>query len=52
PLAIAVREGSDEGRPIVAVDPDHEAARAFADIAAWIDEHAPSRRTHPELKIL
>ncbi|RMH82158.1 MAG: MRP family ATP-binding protein, partial [Actinomyces sp.] len=33
PLAIAVREGSDEGRPIVAVDPDHEAARAFADIA-------------------
>ncbi len=52
PLAVAVREGGDEGRPVVVVDPDHEASRAFASIATWIDEHAPTRRGHPELRIL
>ena len=29
PLVQALREGSDSGRPIVAVDPDSEAARAI-----------------------
>jgi ATP-binding protein involved in chromosome partitioning len=53
PLVPALREGSDAGRPIVAVDPDAEASRAFAAIAERIDvELAPTRRTHPELKLI
>jgi len=34
PLTIAVRETSDEGKPVVATDPDSEVARAYRDIAA------------------
>ena len=49
----AMREGGDVGAPIVAVDPDSEAARVFADIAERIDvELAPTRRYHPELKLI
>jgi ATP-binding protein involved in chromosome partitioning len=33
PLTDAVRVGSDEGRPVAAVDPDSDAARAYADLA-------------------
>jgi ATP-binding protein involved in chromosome partitioning len=33
PLDVAIRETSDEGRPIVAADPDGEHARAFLSIA-------------------
>jgi ATP-binding protein involved in chromosome partitioning len=52
PLVPLLREGSDAGRPIVAVAPDTEAARAFADIAERIEvELAPTRRYHPELRI-
>jgi ATP-binding protein involved in chromosome partitioning len=36
PLIPALREGSDEGRPITAVEPDGEAARAFHAIAEKI----------------
>ena len=36
PLVPALREGGDEGRPITAVDPDSEAARAFHAMAATI----------------
>jgi ATP-binding protein involved in chromosome partitioning len=36
PLVPALREGGDHGRPITAVDPDSDAARAFAEIARRI----------------
>jgi ATP-binding protein involved in chromosome partitioning len=53
PLVPALREGSDVGAPIVAVDPDGEAGKTFAAMAERIDaELAPTRRTHPELKLL
>jgi len=53
PLVPLLREGGDVGRPIVAVDPNSEAAMAFKAIAATIDvDLAPTRRFHPELKII
>jgi ATP-binding protein involved in chromosome partitioning len=52
PLVPALREGGDDGEPIVAVDPDSEAGKAFTSIAQWIDEHGPTRRSHPELKLV
>jgi ATP-binding protein involved in chromosome partitioning len=52
PLVPALREGGDDGRPIVAVDPGSEAARAFLAIAERIDvELAPTRVYRSELKI-
>jgi ATP-binding protein involved in chromosome partitioning len=52
PLVPALREGGDDGRPIVAVDPTSEAARAFTSIAERIDvELAPKRVYRSELKI-
>jgi ATP-binding protein involved in chromosome partitioning len=53
PLVPKLREGGDDGHPIMAVDPDSEAARAFADIAEQVDVAlAPTRRFNPELKII
>ena len=53
PLVPVLREGGDSGRPIVAVDPDSEAAQAIKKIAETIDvDLAPTRRFHPELKII
>ena len=52
PLVPELREGSDTGRPIVAVDPDSEVSRTFAQIAHVIDvEMAPKRIYHPELRL-
>jgi ATP-binding protein involved in chromosome partitioning len=52
PLVPELREGADAGRPIVAVDPDSDAARTFAQIAHVIDvEMAPKRIYHPELRL-
>jgi ATP-binding protein involved in chromosome partitioning len=52
PLVPELREGADSGRPIVAAEPDSEAAQIFAQIATTIDvELAPTRRYHPELKL-
>lgn len=51
PLTIALREGSDHGRPITVVDPHCEASAVFAKMAQWIETHKPSQRTHPELVI-
>jgi len=52
PLVPELREGSDSGQPIAAVDPDSEAARAFARIAETVDvELAPKRIYHPELRL-
>jgi ATP-binding protein involved in chromosome partitioning len=37
----------------MATDPGSEAGKAFAEIARVIDEEmAPTRRSHPELKLL
>ncbi len=53
PLVPALREGSDDGRPVVAVEPDSEAAVAITAIAEQIDTVlAPTKRRHPELKLL
>jgi ATP-binding protein involved in chromosome partitioning len=52
PLVPALREGGDDGEPIVVSEPSSEAALAFAEVARRIDEElAPSRRTHRELRI-
>jgi ATP-binding protein involved in chromosome partitioning len=39
PLTIAIRETSDEGRPVVATDPSSPAAKAYREIAerAWAE---------------
>jgi ATP-binding protein involved in chromosome partitioning len=53
PLTQALREGSDEGRPLVALDPGCEAGQVFARIAERIDvDLAPTRRYRVELKIV
>ena len=51
PMTIPLREGSDQGRPIMAVDPADQASLVFAEMAEWVEAHKPSKRTHPELKI-
>jgi ATP-binding protein involved in chromosome partitioning len=53
PLVPALREGGDDGRPITAVDPGSEAARAFVALAERIDvDLAPTRRYNPALKVI
>jgi len=52
PLVPALREGGDDGRPIVVAQPDDEAAVVFRAIAEIVDRDIkPRRRAHPELKI-
>jgi ATP-binding protein involved in chromosome partitioning len=36
PLALAVREGGDHGRPVVAADPAHPASQTFRALAARV----------------
>jgi ATP-binding protein involved in chromosome partitioning len=53
PLLVPVREGSDEGRPVVAVAPESEAAGLFRALAERIAvELAPKRVYNPALKII
>ena len=53
PLLNALREGSDSGHPVMATDPEGEAARAFAGIAEQIDVAlAPTRRYNPGLSLI
>jgi ATP-binding protein involved in chromosome partitioning len=53
PLVAALREGGDEGKPIVVTDPESEAAVAFRSIAERVDvELAPTRIYRTELKII
>jgi ATP-binding protein involved in chromosome partitioning len=53
PLVPELREGGDDGRPIVTAYPDDEAAVAFRAIAERVDvELAPKRRYRTELKIV
>lgn len=51
PLVTAIREGADVGEPIVAVEPDGVAAKAFTDLATRLVDHGPRLRKHPELVI-
>jgi ATP-binding protein involved in chromosome partitioning len=51
PLVPALREGGDDGHPIVAADPGGEAASAFADLADFVIAHAPKQIHRPELRI-
>jgi ATP-binding protein involved in chromosome partitioning len=52
PLVPEMREGGDIGVPITISEPDGEVSRAFAEIAAWVDEHPPTKRRNPALKVL
>jgi ATP-binding protein involved in chromosome partitioning len=53
PLVEALREGGDDGNPIVVANPEDEAAKAFFSIAQRIDEElAPKRIYRTELKIV
>jgi ATP-binding protein involved in chromosome partitioning len=53
PLVPDLREGSDTGHPIATSAPESEAGQAFDEIARIvIEELAPTRRAHPELKII
>ena len=52
PLVPALREGGDDGHPIVVAYPDDEAAVAFRAVAERLDtELTPKRIYRPELKI-
>jgi len=52
PLVPELREGADSGDPIAA-RPDTEAGAVFAEMARVLDEEMrPSKRAHPELKLL
>jgi ATP-binding protein involved in chromosome partitioning len=51
PLVPAIREGADSGNPIVSVEPDGDAAEAFASLARELVARGPRLRSHPELVI-
>jgi ATP-binding protein involved in chromosome partitioning len=52
PLAPVLREGGDEGRPVVVAHPDDEAAQVFRSIAEQLDTAvAPRRIYNPELRL-
>lgn len=42
PIELKVREGSDQGKPITAVNPDHSISKAFSEIAKKVVEKATS----------
>ncbi|MCB0978199.1 MAG: Mrp/NBP35 family ATP-binding protein, partial [Acidimicrobiales bacterium] len=53
PLRVDLREGSDTGQPVTAVEPDSEVGRAFAALAERIDvELAPTRRYNKGLTLI
>ena len=53
PLTMAVRQTSDEGKPVVATDPDSEVAKVYRDIAAkaWaeLERAAGTERQAPKI---
>ena len=51
PLVPALREGGDEGVPIVVADPDGEAAAVFAQLATTIAALGPARVYRRELTV-
>ncbi|MEO6629225.1 MAG: Mrp/NBP35 family ATP-binding protein, partial [Aquihabitans sp.] len=53
PLLNDLREGSDTGRPVMALDPEGEAGTVFSAIAEQIDVAlAPTRRYNPALSLI
>jgi ATP-binding protein involved in chromosome partitioning len=53
PLVAALRAGSDEGKPIAAVEPDSEVGQAFHALAERIaPELRPKKVFSPELKVI
>ena len=54
PLTMAVRETSDEGKPVVATDPDSSVAQAYRDIAAaaWAELERTSGKERQAPKIV
>jgi ATP-binding protein involved in chromosome partitioning len=52
PLVPALREGGDDGTPIVVASPSDEASVVFRTIAERLEtELVPTKRAHPELRI-
>jgi ATP-binding protein involved in chromosome partitioning len=51
PLVSAVRQGADEGRPVVAVDPGSETAQSFIAIADRLASLGPARVYRKELSL-
>ena len=51
PLLTAMREGADEGKPVVVAAPDTEVSAAFEKLAKAVIDLKPRVRTHPELVI-
>ena len=51
PLVPSLREGGDEGFPVVAADPEGEASVAFDRIARAVEANAPKQIYRPELTI-
>src|SRR5579875_1452176 len=51
PLEQVVREGGDQGRPVVVAEPQSEAARAFAEIASRVVALGRSRVVRRELQV-
>jgi ATP-binding protein involved in chromosome partitioning len=51
PLVSAVRQGGDEGRPVMAFDPDSETAQAFGAIAEKLAALGPARVYRRELSL-
>jgi ATP-binding protein involved in chromosome partitioning len=51
PLVPALREGGDNGYPIVAADPTSEAAVAFEELARFVEKNGPKQIYRPELTI-
>jgi ATP-binding protein involved in chromosome partitioning len=51
PLVPSLREGGDEGVPVVVGDPDGEAAAAFERLAGTVEELGPARVYRSELTV-
>jgi ATP-binding protein involved in chromosome partitioning len=51
PLVPALREGGDDGVPVVVADPDGEAAAVFAELASSIAAMGPARVYRRELTV-
>jgi ATP-binding protein involved in chromosome partitioning len=51
PLVPALRQGGDDGVPVVLADPDGEAAAIFTDLASTIASLGPARVYRRELTV-
>jgi ATP-binding protein involved in chromosome partitioning len=51
PFAPVLREGGDNGVPVVVAHPESEAALALDELAGWVTSKGPRRRFRPELTI-